>query len=624
MKKRVVLLTSDAVLVGCAYFFAYLISIELKNFHLFYGLILQTLPLLIFCKCIVFFFSGMYQPLWRYASLNALMLMIRSVFLASTVVLIVFYFLDIFIPRSVAIVDGMLSFLLVGASRLWIRLYQEWFPFSYSAAQRALLKDRRRRPILIYGANDAGEQLLREMRRNPDLKNYQPVGFIDDFKQRGQKIHNVSILGSFKDLPTLIRRYRIEELIIALSNIGGEKMREIVHQCRACGIRFKVIPRLGDIVTQGINGQLVRDVDVKDLLKRAPQELDTRGIQHLIAGKRIMITGGGGSIGGELSLQVASWKPDELILVDSAENNLHTIRTRLNDVFPQVRVSPFLTSVTHTAKLRQVFLAKRPHLVFHAAAFKHVPLCEENFAEAIRNNVEGTLRTAALTSACGAEKFIFISTDKAVNPCGIMGVTKRIGELIVNSINAYTETAFSTVRFGNVLESSGSVIPRFCEQIRAGGPVTVTDPRATRYLMLLSEAVQLILHAAATGKGGEIFVLDMGEPIKIVEIAKDLITLMGFRPDVDIRIEYTSLRPGEKLHEQLCEDSSDSRYIHPHIMMIEQPSENFDALLKKIRLLLDASSNDDLDSTIRMLKAIVPNFSPIAASEQPMGELQEV
>ena len=446
-------------------------------------------------------------------------------------------------------------------------------------------------------------------------------GFIDDFRLVGQKIHNVPILGNLSDLSALITKHRIEELIIAVTAISSEKMRQIVEQCRTLGVRFKSVPRIGDLLCGRMTNYQLRDVDISDLLKRSPKDLDTCSISNLVNGKCVLITGAGGSIGTELCLQVARFGIAEMILVEKSENHLYTVCTKIGDQFPQIKLYPYLISTTKSLEMERIFATHRPYVVFHAAAYKHVHICEENICETVINNVEGTVHTARLSHQYNVHKFVFISTDKAVNPVGVMGMTKRVGELCVQAMNHRSDTQFITVRFGNVLESSGSAIPRFKEQIQKGGPVTITHPEATRYLMLLEEAIQLILQATSMGRGGEIFVLDMGQPIRIIDMAKDLIALMGFRPEKDIPITFSGLRPGEKLHERLFEASSKMSQIHSGLLVTQSQAPLWEELKNRIDNLL-WHAQDNPKATLAALREICTPESG-ATFDHPITNLSQ-
>lgn len=613
--KKPLLFLTDLCLIFFAYFFSYIICIESKYFDSYFPLFYRTLLLWLISKSAVFYLTGFYLPLWRYASVSAVFLILKGTLMASCLVVIDLFFLGQKLPRSILIVDWMLTFLLIGGSRFLIRISKNVSPLRFFAL--AIKKSKKDKRVLIYGAGDAGELALRELFNQRGEQRYAPVGFIDDLKQRGRRIHNVPILGTFDDLSHVIRSEDVDELIIAISNLSSQRIRKIVEQCRSLGIRFKMVPRIGDIPNGRMDSQRLRDLDIGDLLKRNPQHLNHDGIQRLLRGSRVLVTGAGGSIGQELCLQVAACHPHELILLEKSENNLYAIKTSLEDKFPGLNVHAYLVDVTKSRRLNAVFEERRPEIVFHVAAHKHVPLCEENICDAVLNNVGGTVRVANAAHQYATKKFIFISTDKAVKPSSVMGATKKIGEQYVQAMNQRSRTAFITVRFGNVLESSGNVLMRFREQIHKGGPVTVTHPDVTRYFMLLSEAVQLILHGGAMGRGGEIFVLDMGSPIRIVDLVQDLIALLDKRPDKDIQIEFSSLRPGEKLHEELYEDANRVVRADSSILIARPVPVDFEALNKNIDLLLSAAEEGDSGETYKWLGQLLPQF-PLAEKGLPL------
>ena len=613
--KKTFLYLTDLCLVFSAYLFSYFICMESKHFDLYFPLFYQTVLFWLISKSVVFYLAGFYLPLWRYASISAVLLVLKGTLIASCIVVIVLFFSGLRLPRSILIVDWMLTFLLVGGSRLLIRIFKNVALLDLISLRIGNAKKGIR--VLILGAGDTGELILRQLIDRPQDRQYSPVGFIDDFKHRGQRIHDVPILGTCDVLPEIIRDENIEELIIAIPSLDSQKLRKIVDKCRTLGTRFKVAPRIRDIAGGDVDPDSLRNLNIGDLLKRNPQHINYSGIQKLLGGARVLVTGAGGSIGRELCLQVAACHPQELILLEKSENNLYSVKTSLEDKFPALRVHAYLLDVTHSRLVNAVFEERRPEIVFHVAAHKHVPLCEENICEAVVNNVGGTVRVVNAAHQYATKKFIFISTDKAVKPSGVMGATKKIGEQYVQGMNQRSRTAFITVRFGNVLESSGNVIMRFREQICKGGPVTVTHPDVTRYFMLLSEAAQLILHGASMGRGGEIFVLDMGSPIRIVDLVRDLIALLETRPDREIKIEFSSLRAGEKLHEELYDDPNRIVRADSSILIAHPIPVDFDVLNKNIELLLGAAEERDRGDTYKWLGQLLPQF-PLAEKGLPL------
>jgi FlaA1/EpsC-like NDP-sugar epimerase len=407
--------------------------------------------------------------------------------------------------------------------------------------------------VLIVGAGDAADDLIRELRQNPRTA-YRIVGIVDDSPgKRAQRIHGVEVLGGISEIPRLAKALRAEEILIAIPSADGAQMRRIVAYSRESGVPYRTVPGIGDILEGKVHVRQLRSVRIDDLLRRTAAKLDREAISDYLKDKRVLITGAAGSIGSELCRQIARFAPEELILVDHAENSLFYLNEELKGSFPWLSYRLKVADVTSRERMRHIMVQRRPHVVFHAAAHKHVPLMEANRYAAFVNNVTGTRTVAEAAAESGVAKFVMISTDKAVNPTSVMGASKRIAEMVVQCLEGYQgrSTEFCSVRFGNVMGSSGSVIPLFTRQIQAGGPITVTHPDVVRYFMTIPEAAQLVLQAGAMGRGGELFVLDMGEPVKIADLARDMIRLSGLEPEVDVEITYVGLRPGEKLYEEL-------------------------------------------------------------------------
>jgi len=441
----------------------------------------------------------------------------------------------------VILIDAMIVFGLVGGARLVTRMQRE-------LVQAKTLK--KKRPVLIIGAGDAGEIIFREMKNNMRL-DYNPVGFIDDDPGKwGVRIHGIPVLGGREEIPRIAAERQVREAIIAIPSATGHDLSEVYVYCQRAGLRTKTLPALSQLIDGEVHLSQVRDVELEDLLGRKAVKVDLASIGASLRNKRVLISGGGGSIGRELARQVAEFEPERLVLLDRNENNVYFVEMELRKRFPSLALEVVIADILDRPRLHDVVALFKPHTVFHAAAYKHVPMMELNAVEAFKNNVMGTLNLAEEAMQQPSERFVLISTDKAVNPLSVMGATKRLAELLVQEMNSEA-TRFVSVRFGNVLGSDGSVVPLFKKQIAEGGPVTVTHPDVTRYFMTIPEAVQLVLQAGTMGKGGEVFMLDMGDPIKIVDLARNLIELSGFTPDVDIQLAYTGLRPGEKLHEEL-------------------------------------------------------------------------
>ncbi len=502
--------------------------------------------------------------------------------------------------EGVLILDLFTTIVFLSALRMLIRLYhEEFFSESHGTARR----------FLIVGAGNAGEALLREMLRRRDA-NYEVVGFIDDDPVKyGMSIHGITVLGNLEQLPEICKKSSIDEIAIAMPSATRKELRHVVQICQGTKLRFSTVPSLTDIASGKFSVSQMRHVDINDLLGREVVQLDMLQLEKFLKDKVVLITGAGGSIGSEMCRQVCEFGPKLLLLVEQAENPLFFIEQELRKNFPDVQMKAVICDIAETARVNQIYEKYHPQAVIHAAAHKHVPLMEGNPGEAIKNNVVGTRNMANAADAFGTDDFVMISTDKAVNPTSIMGSSKRIAEMYIQDLNNTSETHFMTVRFGNVLGSNGSVIPIFKKQIEDGGPVTVTHPEMTRYFMTIPEASQLVLQAATMGSGGEIFLLDMGEPVKIVDLARELITLSGFRPGEDIEIEFSGLRPGEKLFEELSIEGEDMIPTkHPKIAIWKTISKDRQTLRSGIEKMIDVAHTQDRSKIVATIKELIPEF----------------
>jgi len=502
---------------------------------------LAMLPWLLMARTGGFMAFGRFRGLWRFPSLYDL----RDILLAVLSGSLGFYILVRWVfdrsnyPRSIYLIDGLVLIALLSGFRLARRAYHE------------MRRSPGSRRVLIVGAGNAGEMIVRDMRHNQDY-DYEPVGFVDDSRtKQGERIQGVPVLGKRADLARLIEKVRPDDVLIAMPSAPPSVIREVVRALQPYQIKIRTLPSLRNIVSGKVAVSQIRNLAIEDLLARPPVGVDPAPVRQLLARRCVMVTGAGGSIGSELCRQIAAFEPKTFLLFERYENSLFAIANELRDRWPDLDIRPLVGDVCDAGRLAGVFSRHPPNIVFHAAAHKHVPLMELSPCEAVKNNVFGTQQLADAASEFGIERFILISTDKAVNPTSAMGVSKRVAEMIVQSKDGSSRTAFAAVRFGNVLGSNGSVVPRFLEQIKAGGPVTVTHPDMRRYFMLIPEAVQLVMHAAAMVKGGEVFVLDMGEQMKVLDMARTLIRLAGFVPETDIPITFTGPRPGEKLYEEL-------------------------------------------------------------------------
>lgn len=490
--------------------------------------------------CMAFF--GMYRKMWQYASIAEMFAMCQAVILGWALsFLSVSFFSGFRVPIEISIRTLETSLLLVGGVRGFWRIIR--LKRNKSGDERI--------PTLIYGAGDCGALIAREM-MGPLMADHKLIGFIDDAPDKYLlTVHGTPVLGDRKALDTIVEVLKVREIIIAIPSASRATVSEIINLSIATGAKVKLIPAINDLIKGKVSISNVRDVDVEDLLGREPVKTDLQGIAEYVHNRVVLVTGAGGSIGSELCRQISSFAPDKLLLLGHGENSIYTIEMELKRKFPGMLFEPIIADVQDQSRLEEIFDCYRPQVVFHAAAHKHVPLMEKNPAEAVKNNVFGTKNVADCADKYGSERFVLISSDKAVNPTSVMGATKRIAEMYVQSLNTTSKTNFASVRFGNVLGSRGSVIPHFKEQISYGGPVTVTDPQMVRYFMTIPEAVQLVIQAGSMSKGGEIFILDMGEPVRIVKLAEDLIRLSGYEPYIDIPIHFSGIREGEKLFEEL-------------------------------------------------------------------------
>lgn len=562
------------------------------------------LPALLAVRVFFFYWFGLFRGLWRYTGAKDLVAIVVATTLSSVAVitLLVMGFGAHF-PRSVTVIEWLIAIALVGGLRFAIRA-----AFRVLTERAGAVDTAQRHRILVVGAGDAGEMLLREIQLR-HAHRYEAVGFLDDDRHKlGENIHGVRVLGSIEKLPVVVQEREVDEILIAMPSANGAVMRRVVELCKASGARFKTIPGLDRLIDGRVTVNQLRNVAIEDLLGRDPVRLDMEAISAAMAGHVVMVTGAGGSIGSELCRQVCRFHPRALLLVERTENNLFQIHRELLAAHPAIRLVPCIADVGDVGRMTELFQAHRPTVVFHAAAHKHVPMMEWNPGEAVKNNVFGTKALADLSHRFEVERFVMISTDKAVNPTSVMGASKRVAEIYVQALSERSATRFVTVRFGNVLGSAGSVIPIFQEQIARGGPVTVTDPEMKRYFMTIPEASQLVLQAGAMGDGGEIFILDMGEPVKIADLARDLITLSGFTPGVDIEIAFTGVRPGEKLFEELAVDGEHaSKTRHPKIFVGRFRPHPWDKVEKHLGA-LEGTVDGTAEEVKRAFRDFVPEY----------------
>ncbi|MDF1683535.1 MAG: nucleoside-diphosphate sugar epimerase/dehydratase [Legionellaceae bacterium] len=543
-----------------------------------------------------------YRGLWQFSSLKDVSRIVRSVFIGTLLALSVFYVLpgEQLVMKSAVLLYSLLLMAFLCGARLLLRSYRDKRNKHMDAGQ--VIKR-----VLIIGAGNAGAGLVRDLQRSGE---YLPVGLVDDGrKKRGLEVHGVRVLGTTSQLPELVTQYNVDLVFIALPSASSADMRRIVGYCELSQVSFRTLPSLSALVSGRVEVNALRTVKIEDLLGRDQVELQWDKIKSGIQNRCVLVTGAGGSIGSELCRQIAMLQPEKLVLLDNSEANLYHIERELQFHFPNVKFETALISVLDTIAVNALLTRVKPNLVFHAAAYKHVPLLEHQSRIAVRNNVLGTRVVAEASLAADVDKFVLISTDKAVNPTNIMGMTKRVAEIYCQNLNQRVKTKFITVRFGNVLGSVGSVVPLFQKQLELGGPLTVTHPDMQRYFMTIPEASQLILQAMASGEGGEIFVLDMGEPIKISYLAEQMIRLAGKDPDKDIKIEYTGLRPGEKLFEELFHPSEKLvQTEHEKLFKARFREIDWDELTETIRMIQNACNTEQADELLILLKSLVPEF----------------
>ncbi|MGL5269625.1 MAG: polysaccharide biosynthesis protein, partial [Selenomonadaceae bacterium] len=509
--------------------------------------LIQQLPALIFIRLAFLQYFKLYTRIWRYASIGELAAIVISLCISSAIWSGYLILIDVMVPRSIQILSLLLTILCVGISRFSLRCYLQFI----LKIQSNHNGDSSQHNVLIVGAGDAGAVIAREINEY-HTGNRTIVGFIDDSpKKKGQVLLGKKVLGSRDDIEHLTKELDVKEIIIAMPSVKGHIIREIISLCKKTKCELKILPGVYEFIDGNMNITQLRPVKIEDLLGRNPVTLDKEAVSIYLNNKTVLITGAGGSIGSEICRQIAKMGPRKLLLLGKGENSIYEINNELSLTYPEIKKVPIIADIRDRERIRDILSYFKPQVIFHAAAHKHVPLMEWQPTEAVRNNVFGTKVIAEEADRANVETFVMISTDKAVNPTNVMGCTKRIAEMFIQSMDQISKTRYVAVRFGNVLGSRGSVIPLFKKQILRGGPVTVTHPEMTRYFMTIPEASQLVLQAGAMAKGGEVFVLDMGDPVKIVDLAKDLITLSGYIPDIDIPIKFTGLRPGEKLYEEL-------------------------------------------------------------------------
>jgi FlaA1/EpsC-like NDP-sugar epimerase len=568
--KNLAMVAIDVMLVIIALALSVYLRFDWNVPSIFFNNLVNLLLPAVLISLSLFFIFGLYRRVWRYTGIDDMFLIAVAVSVSTGAIYLYSLFFGM-LPRSSYIIAWFLLLFFVGGSRLAVRLLTDWL--SKPAGRGGKKK------ILIIGAGEAGSMVARELKKHGSLLDMKVAGFIDDdpSKQR-QIIQGLPVLGNRKDMPDVVSTKNIDEVVIAMPSASYRAMQEIISLCEGLDVKIKTVPGIYEILEGQISFSNLKEVDIEDLLRRLPVKQDLQGVAAYLTGLTVLVTGAGGSIGSELCRQIARMEPDRILLMDHNENGIFYILHELQERFPRVEYIPLVCDIKEHDALEKVFKEYRPDVVFHAAAHKHVPLMEANPQEAVRNNIMGSKNLIDLASEYAVKRFVFISTDKAVNPSSVMGSTKRVVEIYLQKkARICNSCIYCSVRFGNVLGSQGSVVLLFKSQISRGGPVTVTHPEMMRYFMTIPEAVQLVIQAGALCKGGEIFVLDMGEPIKIVDLARDMIILSGLKPEEDIKIEFTGLRPGEKLYEELFSDRESFTLTQHERIFIAPDSETEDA-----------------------------------------------
>lgn len=599
----------DLAVMSVAYWLSWLFRFEFRIPDVAVGVAALTWPYVLAIQYGVLVLFEVPRMAWRYVSIRDTVRVLGAIAISSSVLVLLRLLrllptTNTIVPLGSLAMNFVLVFVgLVGLRAGW-RVHNE-------------IKDRKKRTtrgelhrVLLVGAGQAGVMVARELVNRPDLL-LRPVGFLDDNPHKVRTfISGLPVLGTTADVATIANRLKAKRALITIANATGAEIRRITELCRDAGLETKIIPGIHEIVGDKVNLSRVREVAIEDLLGREPVKLDESVVGASLRSRVVLVTGAGGSIGSELCRQICRFGPERLVLLERFENALFEIHRELAAAFPHVAIDPRIADVCDLQRLTHVFEQSKPHIVFHAAAHKHVPMMEWNPGEAVKNNVGGTRTVAMLSDRFGVERFVLVSTDKAVNPTSVMGATKRVAEIYLQAFSQRSSTRFVMVRFGNVLGSAGSVIPIFRQQIAAGGPVLVTHPEMRRYFMTIPEAAQLVMQAGAMGEGGEIFILDMGEPVKIVDLARDLVTLSGLRPGEDIEIRFTGIRPGEKLFEELSTAAEHAEKTHhPKVFIGKINAHEWDEVVLGVDNLLDLAGGQDMDLVRAALGALVPEYA---------------
>ncbi len=602
--RKVILILIDIILINLSYVLSIYFRYEYGTFIQLVKQYEKVAIIFTIIYCISFYLFKLYESIWNYASIDEFVLAIGACITGNIVSSLVSAFLKLDFSYAVNILSGIFVILSIVGFRVSFRIYSRFTNILDNKSNSCDLKK-----TLIIGAGEAATLVIKEMKNNKNSE-YNPIALIDDNEYKvGNSVLGVKVEGTRKDIIRICKEKEIEVIIIAVPSINEEDKKEILDICKKTECKVQMVPSIYSVIDGKVSLNQIKDVEIEDLLGREPIELEMQGISHYISNKAVLVTGGGGSIGSELCRQIAKFNPEKLIIFDIYENNAYDIQNELKYKYPKLNLIVLIGSVRDKKRLNQIFEKYNPNIIFHAAAHKHVPLMEDSPMEAIKNNVFGTLNVVQCADKYDVERFVLISTDKAVNPTNIMGATKRMCEMIIQSYDKVSKTKFVAVRFGNVLGSNGSVIPLFKRQISHGGPVTVTDKNIIRYFMTIPEASKLVLQAGAFANGGEIFILDMGEPVKIYDLACDLIRLSGFEPNKDIKIKITGLRPGEKLYEELLmSEEGLTNTKHKKIFIGKPTFTDIDILKEKLSELNEIVEKDNVNELILKIEEIVPTY----------------
>lgn len=601
--RKYILMLIDAALINLAYILAYCFRF---NFNIpKYELVryLDNAIAITVIYIIIYYLFNLYKNLWHYASTDEFLLAVGGCIAGSLASMIYTALANERIPYSISILAGIFITFAVVGFRVCFRIYSKSIKLFDKSSKNNFKR------VMIIGAGAAGSMTIKEMKLHPEMR-YKPVALIDiDDNKIGTRIGGVKVFGNRSIIKDIVEQEEIDVILIAIPSIDYKNKKEILNICKKTGCKIEIIPGIFELIDGKVSLKKVRDVSYEDLLGRPPVKLDAEGIEEYIKNKTVMITGGGGSIGSEICRQIIKFNPKEIVLFDIYENGVYELQQELKYSKIDANIKCVIASITDKRRLENTFKEYKPEVIFHAAAHKHVPLMEDNPSESVLNNVFGTLNLAKCADKYNVKRFVMISTDKAVNPTNIMGATKRLCEMIIQSMDKKSETEFVAVRFGNVLGSNGSVIPLFKKQIAQGGPLSVTHPEINRFFMTIPEAAQLVLQAGAFAEGGEIFVLDMEDPVKIYDLACDLIRLSGFEPEEDIKIEFIGLRPGEKLYEEvLTEEEGLNKTVHEKIFIGRPTFDDFDRLKIKLSELKIIAEEKSSEALINKMEEMVPTY----------------